>query len=111
VDEVTAATCVLLDTFSKLVEGSLTEVIAKALLISAAVFLNAFFVRLLVLGVHVMAQIDADGTKGFVRWLKASFFYLYNPNDLKTVYIRDGAPTFKPVRLVYSRSDRPAHHE
>lgn len=71
-----------------------------------AVLVILFMGRAIVLLPNVIAQISADGTKGFWNQIKAALYYLYNVQKLKKIFIRDGKFTYKPLHLVPdSKSD------
>lgn len=47
------------------------------------------------------SQVEADEIKGILNFLKAFLFYVNNPQSLKTIYIRNGKCSHKPVYLAY----------
>lgn len=56
--------------------------------------------RWLVLGPYVVAHVCADETTGRLNQLKAALYYFCHPTELKTVYIREGKFSYRPVHLV-----------
>lgn len=72
-------------------------------LIIFVIFLKVttFSAKLLILAPHIFAQIEADEVKGFLNFLRAFSFYVKNPQNLKTIYIRNGKCSYKPVYLAY----------
>lgn len=70
-----------------------------------------FVVRVIVLLPNVVAQVSADGIKGFWSKVQTAIHYLCNPAKLTTVFIRDGEFSHKPVRLVHTSEHKPSDND
>jgi type III secretory pathway component EscU len=82
------------------VKGKAMEMVLKVVAVLAMIPVFLFMLRALLLLPNVLAQVSADGVTGTVNQIKASFHYLKHVEELKTIYIRDGKFTHKPLSLI-----------
>lgn len=83
----------------------------KVLFALASIPVILFVVKMFVLLPIVAAKVAADGTEGTMNQIKRALHYFRNTEDLKTVYIRNGAFSDSPVNLVSKRDHEPSEHE